>query len=435
MAAVAAKSANIIKAVAVVVVLALVIGLVYMLTGGATKTGTVYFKVANSIYPGDAIRILGMEVGSIDKVTPESDKVRIDFHYDAKYTVPADVKAALMSPTLVATRFIQLDPAYTGGPEFEDGATIPVERTAVPVEFDELKKQLDQLSDTLGPKTPGEKGSLTRALDTIQKNGVQDGVGQGQNFHDMITELSKAAKTVSDGRGDLFGTIKNLSTFTSTLNRYDAKIVEFDHRLADVSGLLADNTKTFRELLPKVDEAGAEVDKFLHENGPRLTETVDRAGSVSRNLSKSRMDLAQALHIGPNALINFTNLFNPRTGEIYANVAPNNTASFGSQGDGICALITSAGAANENAAQSQCVDKLGPIFKQVAVGAVPLGANPVTAPRGSTPTYGDIDDGPEDTDPIPNGSASDLPPSSARNGNDRTYDGPGGLGGLLGGGN
>jgi phospholipid/cholesterol/gamma-HCH transport system substrate-binding protein len=435
MAAVAGKSANIVKVAVIGLVVVLVIGAVYLLTGGSTKTGTAYFKTANSIYPGDAIRILGMEVGSIDKVTPESDKVRIDFHYDGKYTVPADVKAALMSPTLVATRFIQLDPAYTGGPEFEDGATIPMERTVVPVEFDELKKQLDQISDALGPDTPGERGALNRALDTIQKNGVQDGVGQGQNFHDMITELSKAAKTVSDGRGDLFGTIKNLSTFTSTLNRYDAKIVEFDGRLADVSGLLADNTRTFRELLPKVDEAGKEVDKFLEDNGPRLTETVDRAGSFSRNLAKSRMDLAQALHIAPNALINFTNLFNPRTGEIFANVAPNNLASLGSQGDGICALISTAAAPNEWKGQQECVNVLGPIFKQVAIGALPVGASPVTAPRGSTPTYGDIDDGPEDTDPAPNGSGSDLPPSSSRNGNDRTYDGPGGLGGLLKGGN
>ena len=51
--------------------------------------------------------------------------MKISFWYDARYKVPADAKAAILSPTLVTSRAIQLTPAYTGGPVMADDAVIP----------------------------------------------------------------------------------------------------------------------------------------------------------------------------------------------------------------------------------------------------------------------------------------------------------------------
>jgi phospholipid/cholesterol/gamma-HCH transport system substrate-binding protein len=278
------------------------------------------------------------------------------------------------------------------------------------------------------------EGALNRALTAITRNGVQGGVGQGQNFHDLVAELSKAAKTVSDGRGDLFGTVSNLAHFSSVLNRYDAQIVEFDHRLADVAGILNDNSNALRELLPRLDDAGHELDRFVADNGHRLTKTIDRASSISQNLARRRDDIAQVLHLAPNVIINFTNLFHPRTGELHGILGLSQTSSLGSPGDGICAAIVTAAQANEKQGQDMCAKYLGPIFSHLAM-EFPVGATPLTAPRGSTPTYGDIDQGSGDTNPSPNGSSSDIPRSSTANGNDRTYAGPAGLPDLLKGGN
>ena len=56
---------------------------------------------------------------------------------------PADAKAIIVANNLVGTRFVQLTPAYkTSGPKMADNAVIGLERTAVPVEWDEVKTQL-----------------------------------------------------------------------------------------------------------------------------------------------------------------------------------------------------------------------------------------------------------------------------------------------------
>ncbi|NMH98273.1 MCE family protein [Pseudonocardia acidicola] len=423
------KVPRLVGVLAVVVVLLVAGAAAYILLGGGTKTGTAYFTQVKNVYPGDFIRILGMQVGKIDAVTPETNQVRVDFHYDSKYTLPADVKAAVVSPTLVATRYIQLAPAYTGGPEFEDGGVIPIERTASPLEFDDLKKQLGDLSDALGPNGVNKDGALNRALDTIDANGR----GQGQNFHDMIESLSKAAKTVADGRDDLFGTVRNLAAFSGVLRQYDSQIVEFDNRLDDVSGILDRNSDALRDLLPKLDDAGHKVDDFLAQHGGQLTDTVNKAGSITRTLADERDNIANVLHIGPNALTNFNNIWDRRQQAVVGSLAVNNFSGLGGQGDQLCAIMTQAAAADMKKGQEMCVQYLGPVFKYLAVNSPPVNVNdPVEVTGGTSPTYGDVANGTADTNQSPNGTNSDLPRSSTANGNDRTYSG--GLLGILGGG-
>ncbi len=76
---------------------------------------TAHFPRAVSIYQGSDVRILGVNVGRVTAVTPEGNSVRVDMEYDASYRVPADAKAVIVTPTLVADRFVQLTPAYHSG--------------------------------------------------------------------------------------------------------------------------------------------------------------------------------------------------------------------------------------------------------------------------------------------------------------------------------
>src|SRR3984885_1213811 len=71
-----------------------------------------YFQAALALYPGDQVQIMGVRVGAIDKIEPAGDKMKITFHYANRYKVPVIASASILNPTLVASRFIQLDPPY-----------------------------------------------------------------------------------------------------------------------------------------------------------------------------------------------------------------------------------------------------------------------------------------------------------------------------------
>ena len=224
-----------------------------------TKSAVAYFDSATSIYPHDKVRILGVPVGEITEITPTKDRVRVEFTYDADYKLPADVKAAIVSPTLVATRFLQLAPAYTDGPVLDDDGEIPVSRTAAPMEFDDLKSELSRISKELGPQGPGDEGALAEFV----KVSAKAGKGRGAQFHQMVVDLAAALKTLSEGRGDLFATIRNLQAFVTALAAMDRQVVTFNKSLAGASDVLEDNGTELTAAMKSVDTASREVTKFL----------------------------------------------------------------------------------------------------------------------------------------------------------------------------
>ena len=135
------------------VILALVAGWVGWRLYQKLTNNTViaYFPEANALYVGDKVQIMGLRVGAIDKIEPVGDRMRITFHYENKYKVPANASAVILNPTLVASRAIQLEPPYKGGPVLGDDAVIPQERTQVPVEWDELRNSVTNIISKLGP--------------------------------------------------------------------------------------------------------------------------------------------------------------------------------------------------------------------------------------------------------------------------------------------
>ena len=140
------------------------------------------------------------KVGQIDNIEPQPQRAKITFWFDSKYKVPAEVNAVILSPKLITSRAIQLTPVYTGGPALADGAVIPQSRTAVPVEFDDLRQQLEKLTQSLQPTQPGGVSPLGAIINTTADNLR----GQGAHIRDTIIKLSQAVSVLGDHSDDIY---------------------------------------------------------------------------------------------------------------------------------------------------------------------------------------------------------------------------------------
>jgi phospholipid/cholesterol/gamma-HCH transport system substrate-binding protein len=58
-------------------------GLVQLYKKLTTNTVVAYFPVANALYNGDRVEIMGVKVGAIDKIEPAGDKMKVTFHYSS----------------------------------------------------------------------------------------------------------------------------------------------------------------------------------------------------------------------------------------------------------------------------------------------------------------------------------------------------------------
>lgn len=304
------------RGVAIACVLGLVVAgvLWWTLKDANKKHLTVYFPSAIGLYVGNGVRVLGVEMGTVTGVQPMGNQVRVDMEYDRSIQIPATADAAIIAPSLVSDRYVQLAPAYTGGPVIADGASIPLNRTAVPVEVDQLYASLDKISTDLGPNGVNANGSLSDLLTTLAKNFD----GNGQSLHDTITKLSQLSTTLSGNKDDLFTTVGNLARFSQTLADSDSQVRQFESQLANVSGYLAGEKDNLAATVQQLGTTLGMVQEFIDSHHDKLRSNVDNLASVTKVLVDQRSALAEILDVAPVGLGNVVNAYNGSAGTLDA---------------------------------------------------------------------------------------------------------------------
>ncbi len=318
-----------------------------------------YFQSTDGIYAGDEVRILGVPVGKVDEITPEDGQVRVEFHVDDDVKVPADAKAVIVAPSLVSSRYLQLTPRYEGGAQMEDGATIPLARTAVPVEWDEIKGQLNDLAVALGPRGANKDGALSDLVDA-SAGALR---GQGATINQTIADLAGAIEVLNSGGDDAFKTVRNLQVFVSALGASDVQIAEFTERLDTVSQLLADDKHLVRSALRDLGVAVGEVDQFVRDHRGRLTTSMRGLTDVLGVVVRQQGDLAQILHVAPNALENLTESYHQRQNAVGVDL---HGANIHTPGQLICGAVGGAAGTDEAGTERLCNRLVGGLLDQVA---------------------------------------------------------------------
>jgi phospholipid/cholesterol/gamma-HCH transport system substrate-binding protein len=329
-----------------------------------------YFANSNGVFVGDEVRILGIAVGKIERIEPQGTRVKISFWYDATTDVPADANAVLLSPSLVPSRAIQLTPAYTGGPKMMDNAVIPQERTAVPVEWDDLRRQLEKLTAAVQPTQPGGVSTFGALVNTAADNLR----GQGVNIRQTIIQMSQALSAFGDHSNDIFSTVKNLSILTSALQGSTDVIRELNQHLASTSALLSNDPGEVGNAVRDINSVVGDVRGFVADNRETLGSTSDKLASLTTAVVQSLDDLKQTLHIAPTTVQNFINLYQPATGAVAGEMAVNN---FANPITFICGAIQAASRLNADQSSKLCVQYLAPIVKNRQINFPPLGINPI----------------------------------------------------------
>jgi phospholipid/cholesterol/gamma-HCH transport system substrate-binding protein len=154
-----------------------------------TYTITAYFTKAIGLFENSDVDIIGVPVGKVTNITPMGEKVRVVMELPTKYKVPDDAFAQIVPISIIADRYVQLHPPYTGGGYLEDGAVLDVDRTQIPAELDDVFKQLKKLLEAIEPGKEGEPGALG----------------------DLIVQLNE---TLKGNEQDLKGTIINAAALT-----------------------------------------------------------------------------------------------------------------------------------------------------------------------------------------------------------------------------
>lgn len=269
---------------------------------------TAYFSRTIGLYNGNDIRILGVKVGKIDSMQVVGTQVKVTMSLNGKNPLPAGVKAVVVPPSLVSDRYIELQPAYTGGTRLGNDAVLTQKSTAVPLEYDELFKNLDQLNRALGPQGANSKGALSRLISVGEKNLN----GNGTELNQALGNFSQAISTLSGNRGNLFGTVRSLQKFTTTLAGDDKGVRALNSNLAEVGSQLAGERHDLGAALANLSTALSLVNQFVAQNKGTLTTDVHGLTKVSQTLQGEKEAITQVVDDAGEAVTNLSLAGDPK---------------------------------------------------------------------------------------------------------------------------
>jgi phospholipid/cholesterol/gamma-HCH transport system substrate-binding protein len=299
-------------AAAVVTALVVVAALWWVFSGTGLDRATVLFSRAVGVYSGSDVRLLGVRIGQVESVTPRGEQVEVTLTYDGSAPVAADTDVVVIAPSVVADRYVQFSKPARGGPRLVANATIGVDRSATPVELDELYASLDTLTKALGPDGANKNGALSDLL----KTGARNLQGNGTAFNDSVQQLAELARTLAGNSGDLFTTVRELQQFTSMLAANDNQVSQVNQQLASVSSTLSANRDELATALRSLGGALADIQGFIKDNRALIKSNVDKLAVTTQTLVDQRASLAETLETAPLAATNVLQTVDPATGAL-----------------------------------------------------------------------------------------------------------------------
>jgi phospholipid/cholesterol/gamma-HCH transport system substrate-binding protein len=351
------------------------------------NTVVAYFPQTNALYTGDKVLIMGIRVGAIDKIEPAGDQMRVTFHYSNKYKVRADAHAVILNPTLVASRSIELEPpddgrsvmAHNGDAVLANHAEIAheeikdghkIERTQVPVEWDDLRNNITHIISSLGPTADDKKGPFGDIVDSFA-----DGLkGEGKQINTTLDSLSAALSALDEGRGDFFAVLHSLALFVNALHRDDQQFVELNRDLSQFTDKLTSSDQAAANALQQTDSLLATASRFLTENREVLAHDVNNLGEATTAIMQPepREGLETALHILPNMAANVLAIYEPAHGSLTGVAALTN---FANPMQFICSAIQAGSRLGYQDSAELCAQYLAPIMDAIKFNYFPYGIN------------------------------------------------------------
>lgn len=302
--------------------------------GGDNRQITAVFDETAGLYEGNDVGVMGVPVGKITKIEPKGGVVEVTLEVtDDDIRIPADAAAVVVSRSVATDRYVELAPAYDGGPEMESGARIPLERTRTPVDFDEVLASISDLASSL-TRTP-EVGNNLREVLQVTAAAFS---GNSDELRGAVTGLADLVDTVHGQRSDIFATMRSLDRLARGLIDNEQLVRTFVRNLGGAIELLNSERGQIGDVLRSVSGTVDRITDFSRENRGRVKASLGDVQKLLRNLLRSRRDLGETLEVLPLATENVASSAAP-DGKIWVRGAPGQLLGLGPVFEQICQVI------------------------------------------------------------------------------------------------
>jgi phospholipid/cholesterol/gamma-HCH transport system substrate-binding protein len=247
-------------AIAGVAVGAIVVVVLSVVSFG-TSTYTAVLEHTAGLRAGEDVQVAGVSVGTVKSVELADDDVVVTFTVDHDITLGSRTTASVKVATLLGTHYLEVDPHGSGSLA---GGRIPLERTSVPYNLQDVMEQGTSKLEELDPVVLAK--ALTAVSNTLERSG--DDVGPALQG---VARLSELVSRRSDQTGDLLRAAREVTE-------------QLDADSGDILGLMRQTNLVVTEVTARREA--------IHR---LLVETRTLADALTAIITQTRADLKPAL--------------------------------------------------------------------------------------------------------------------------------------------
>jgi phospholipid/cholesterol/gamma-HCH transport system substrate-binding protein len=247
---------------------------------GDKATYKAVFEDVTGVAAGQEVRIAGVRVGEIEKVSVHPDRTNalIEFTVAKTSVLTQGTVATVKYRNLVGERYLALTQGVGDSAALKDGATIGLERTQSALDLTVLFNGFKPLFAALSPKDVNEFSAEIIAV--LQ--------GEGGNINSLLAKTASLTSTLADRDAVIGRTIGNLNAVLATVDEHDAALKSLIDQLQRfVSGLAADRA-TIGASLSNINSVTAETADLLKVTRPAIQDDIASLRRLSAGLNKPR---------------------------------------------------------------------------------------------------------------------------------------------------
>jgi phospholipid/cholesterol/gamma-HCH transport system substrate-binding protein len=244
------------------------------------------FSAAGGVAPNQEVTYRGVQVGRVGKMTLTEDAVRIEMVIESGFKIPSEgVRARVLFKSAVGEQFIDLTPEGDGRPYLREGDVIAADRTSIPVQIEQLLRELNGVLQSIDPQ----------ALGSLIHEAGQGLTGHGMDLRDAILALDVLTRIGAQRGDDIANLIRSGADIQDSFNSTREDFVHATGSLRTVLEVLDQRRAELARTLAATHDLDTEITALLDGRRAQLNRILADLGTVVRISHAHMPDLDKLL--------------------------------------------------------------------------------------------------------------------------------------------
>lgn len=257
------------------------------------ETYSIYgiFETAGGVFTNQEVTYRGVQVGRVGEMSLTEDAVRMEMVIESKYQIPkGETRARVLYKSAVGEQFIDILPVSGSGPFFRQGDVIPLEMTSVPIQTEDLLRDLDAVLESIDPE----------ALGTVIRELGEGLRGHGGDLRQLLLALDTLAALGVDRQADIALGISAGADVQEAFNASREDFVAASGSLAKIAEVLARRRADLERTLDAAQPLDAAMLSLLRARRAQIETVIADLAAATRITHDQLDDLDLILtYLGP----------------------------------------------------------------------------------------------------------------------------------------